>query len=203
MQPSSIPTYQRAWRLYKQFSSSVLSISHISLPISPSNVGLFIAFMFQRSYAASTAYTYVSALGYSHRRAGFSDPTKVFWVTEMLKGYHKLGSRLDTRLPITLPILRRITEAVISISSSQYRAYLFHAMFTTAFFAFLRIGEITACSRSASYLRLSQVTRLLDGKGSTIGFRLQFNDSKHSYNLPVRADYPVASVGSMPSAELS
>ncbi len=47
--------------------------------------------MFQRSYAASTARTYVSALGYSHRLAGFSDTTKVFWVTEMLKGYHKLG----------------------------------------------------------------------------------------------------------------
>ncbi len=153
--------------------------------------------MFQRSYAASTAYTYVSALGYSHRLAGFSDPTKVFWVTEMLKGYHKLGSRLDTRLPITIPILRRITQAVISISSSQYRAYLFHAMFTTPFFAFLRIGEITACSRSASYLRLSQVTRLMDGNGCTVGLRLQFNDFKHSYNRPV------ASVGPMPSAELS
>ena len=97
--------------------------------------------MFQRSYPASTAYTYVSALGYSHRLAGFSDPTKVFWVTEMLKGYHKLGSRLDTRLPITLPILRRITEAVISISSSQYRAYLFHAMFTTAFLPFRALAK--------------------------------------------------------------
>ncbi len=101
--------------------------------------------MFQRSYAASTAYTYVSARGNSHRLAGFSDPTKVFWVTETLKGYHKLGSRLDTRLPITLPILRRITQAVSSISSSQYRAYLFHAMFTTTFFAFLRIGEMCVC----------------------------------------------------------
>ncbi len=53
-------------------------------------------------------------------------------------------------------------------------------MFITAF---LRIGEITACSRSASYLRLSQVTRLLYGKGSTVGFRLQ-NGAHHDFAMP-------------------
>ncbi len=99
LQPSSIPTYQRARRLYNQFSSSVLSISHISLPISPSNVGLFIAFVFQCSYAASTAYTYVSALGYSHLMAVFSDPTKVFWVTEMLP-LCSLAKSLLVRVPL-------------------------------------------------------------------------------------------------------
>ncbi len=71
--------------------------------------------MFQRNYAASTANTYVSALGYSHRLAGVHDPTKVFWVIEMLKGYGKLGSRLDTRLPITLPILRSILQQTPTI----------------------------------------------------------------------------------------
>ena len=66
--------------------------------------------MFQRNYASSTANTYVSALGYYHRLAGVPDPTKVFWVLEMLKGYGKLGSRLDTRMPITLSILRIVLQ---------------------------------------------------------------------------------------------
>ena len=184
MQPSSIPTYQRAWKLYSHFSSSIFHIPNISWPISPTNLGLFIAFMFQHHYAASTAYTYVSALGYCHRLAGFSDPTKVFWVVEMLKGYGKLGTRIDTRLPITLPILHRIIQAVHSLSSSRYRAYLLSAMFTTAFFAFLRIGEITAGARSASFIQLGQVTRMLDSSSSTVGFKIKFNDFKHSYNRP-------------------
>ena len=63
--------------------------------------------MFKHQYAASTANTYVSALCYCHRLAGVNDPTKVFWVLEMLKGYGKLSLRVDTRLPITLHILRK------------------------------------------------------------------------------------------------
>ncbi len=77
----------------------------ISLPLSPSNLGLFIAYMFQHQYAVSTTNTYVSALGYCHRLMGLPDPSKVFWVMEMLKGYRKMGLRIDSRLPITLPIL--------------------------------------------------------------------------------------------------
>ena len=87
------PTYCRAWNLYSQFSSVVFHTALVQLPISPSNLGLFIAYMFQRNYASSTANTYVFALGYYHRLAGVPDPTKVFWVLEMLKGYGKLGSR--------------------------------------------------------------------------------------------------------------
>jgi hypothetical protein len=57
-------------------------------------------------------------------------------------------------------------------------------MFTTAFFAFLRIGEITAGARSASFIQLGQVTRMLDSSGFTVGFKIKFNDFKHSYNRP-------------------
>ena len=85
--------------------------------------------MFQRNYAASTANTYISALGYSHRLAGVHDPTKVFWVIEMLKGYGKLGSRLDTRMPITLPILRSILQQTPTICGSDYRYFsVFYAL---------------------------------------------------------------------------
>ena len=99
--------------------------------------------MCQRNYASSTANTYISALGYYHRLAGVPDPTKVFWVLEMLKGYGKLGSRLDTRMPTTLSILRIVLQQTSTVCASEYRAYLFKAMCTTAYFAFLRVGEIT------------------------------------------------------------
>ena len=127
------------------------------------------AYMFQRNYAASTANTYISALGYSHRLAGVHDPTKVFWVIEMLKGYGKLGSRLDTRMPKTLPILRPILQQTLTICGSDYCRYLFTAMCTTAFFGFLRVGEITCCPRSSDVLQLDQVVRLLE-----LTFKLTF-----------------------------
>ena len=138
--------------------------------------------MFQHKYAASTVNTYVSALGYCHRLAGVNDPTKVFWVLEMLKGYGKLGSRQDTRLPITLPILRNMLQQTPTLCSSEYRAYLFKAMCTTAFFAFLRIGEITCCPRSQTVFQIDQVVKLVDNSGSITGLKLTFANFKHSYN---------------------
>ena len=140
--------------------------------------------MFQHQYASSTANTYVSALGYCHRLAGVNDPTKVFWVIEMLKGYGKLGSHVDTRLPITLPILRNIVQQTPSLCSSEYRAYLFQAMCTTAFFAFLRIGEITCCPRSPTVLQIDQVVKLLDTSGKITGLKIMFANFKHLYNRP-------------------
>ncbi len=144
----------------------------VYLPISPSNLGLCIAYMFQCNYAASTANTYVLALGYSHCLAGVHNPTKVFWVIEMLKGYGKLGSCLDTRLPITLPILCSILQQTPTICGSDYHRYLFTTMCTTAFFGFLHVEEITCCPRSPAVLQLDQVVRQLDNIGNIAGFKL-------------------------------
>ena len=140
--------------------------------------------MFQHQYAASTANSYVSALGYCHRLAGVYDTTKVFWIVEMLKGYGKLSSRVDTRLPITLPILRNILQQTPILCPDDYRASLFKAMCTTAFFAFLRIGEITSCPRSLTVLQLNQVVQLVDNSGQITAFKITFADFKHSYNQP-------------------
>ena len=96
--------------------------------------------MCQCNYASSIANTCVSALGYYHRLAGASDLTKVFWVLEMLKGYGKLGSRLDTLMPITLSILPIVLQQTSTVCASEYRSYLFKVMCTTALFAFSCVG---------------------------------------------------------------
>ncbi|XP_044175542.1 uncharacterized protein LOC122958671 [Acropora millepora] len=111
LQPSSLPTYQWAWKLFSQFLHIILPSVSTTLPISPPILALFIAYMYDRHYAPSTVTTYVSALGYCHKLSGFPDPTKAFFIVQMLKGYGKLGSRLDSWLPITLPILNRILES--------------------------------------------------------------------------------------------
>ena len=138
--------------------------------------------MFQRNYAASTANTYVSALGYCHRLAGVHDPTKIFWVIEMLKGYGKVGTRVDTRLPITLPILCMMLQQIPSLCSSEYRVHLFKAMCTTAFFAFLRVGEFTSCSQSSTVIQLRQLVKIVDTDDNVVDFKITFSNFKHSYN---------------------
>jgi hypothetical protein len=61
-QPSSIPTYRRAWKLFYQFHSHVFQTFSYKLPISPPTLALFIAYMFDRRYAPSTVNTYISAI---------------------------------------------------------------------------------------------------------------------------------------------
>ena len=182
LQPSSIPTYQRAWKLFDQFHFHVFQTFPYKLPISPPLLALFIAYMFDRRYAPSTVNTYVSALGYSHKLMGLTDPTKIFYIVQMLKGYGKQGFRLDARLPIILSILNRLLMAVPHCVATQYDQCLFRAMCALAFFAFLRIGEITETPQPGNCpIQLNQLTKL-SRDGEVIGYKLTFADYKHNYN---------------------
>ncbi|XP_068721811.1 uncharacterized protein [Montipora capricornis] len=156
------------------------------LPISPSILAFFIAYLFRSQYAPSTVVTYVSCLGYCHKLKGFSDPSKVFYVAEMLKGFNKVGFRLDSRLPITLPILDKLISVSPSLVGSPYQICQFQAMCSLAFFAFLRIGEMTSTSgrSDTSPLQISHISKLLSSSRDLIAFKITFGNFKHSYNFP-------------------
>lgn len=141
-------------------------------------------YLFDFHYAPSTVTTYISALGYSHKLLGFPDPSKVFYVSQILKGYKKVGFRLDSRLPITLPILDRLVSIAPSLQGSTYQMSQFRAMCSLGFYAFLRIGEMTApCNSNANPpLQLYQLTKLISSAGELMAFKLTFGDFKHSYN---------------------
>ena len=66
LQSSSLPTYQRAWNLFHRFTRLTFPGLPLQFPISIPMFCLFIAYLYDLKYAASTANTYVSALSYSH-----------------------------------------------------------------------------------------------------------------------------------------
>lgn len=70
----------------------------------------------------------------------------------MLKGYGKLGACLDSRLPITLPILHKILTATSRFSSSRYQICQFQATCLIVFYAFLR--EVKLLQQMDSVLNL-------------------------------------------------
>lgn len=78
--------------------------------------------MYNRNNAPSTVSSCVSALGYSHKFLGYSDPTKAFFIIQMLKGYNKLGYRLDACLPITLPVLQKLIESSATLLFPSFNA---------------------------------------------------------------------------------
>ena len=177
--------YRRAWGLYTQFFLT-FGVANIRLPLSVSNISLFIAYLYHHDYSASTATSYASAVGYIHRLANVLDPSEQFFILEMVKGYGKTVTRLDMRLPVTLPILRQFLQVPPSICTSQYVCCLFKAMCTVAFFAFLRIGEMTTSSGSSESLELHHLERLTNSSGDVVSIKIKFANFKHSYNL-----YPV------------
>ena len=68
---------------------------------------------------------------------------------------------------------------------SQYELFMFKAMCAMAFFAFLRIGEITVSKRdcvNGNLLQLDQVSREHRGKGKVVSLIITFPSYKHNYN---------------------
>lgn len=181
LQPSSIPTYKRAWAWYIQFLTSVSQQATFHLPIDPATLALYSAYLYSKGYTPSTVHTYIMAIGYSHKLFSFHDPSRIFYIAKIMKGYRKIGSRLDSWLPVTLPILHRLLEVAPDVLSSPYQVCLFQAMCCLAFFAFLRIGEMTASGRTPM-LHLRQLTKLVNSANKVVTFKLSFSSFKHSYN---------------------
>ena len=113
----------------------------------------------------------------------FFTDTKTFYITEMLKGYGKIGYKLDSRLPITLPILVRIMKGLDTFCVSQYELFMFKAMCAMAFFAFRRIGEITVSKRDSvngNFLQLDQVSKKHSGNGNVVSLIITLTSYKHN-----------------------
>ena len=71
------------------------------------------------------------------------DNTKTFIVRKMLEGMHRSNPTKDTRSPITLDILTQITGILSSVCKNLYETLLFTVAYHLAFFALLRVSELT------------------------------------------------------------
>ena len=124
----SVKTYPQAWRIFQHFEINVLSRTTSQFPIPTDALALFVAYLADNNYSAATTLTYVSALGYVHRLASLPDPTKSELIKCALKGYAKINPTLDSRLPVTLPILEQVISAPEqTLSSCDVRSRVFRS----------------------------------------------------------------------------
>lgn len=163
---TAVNYYRRPWQLFRTFYSERLQFTKGPIfPISTDSLALFIAFLVERKYAASTVLTYISALGFPHRLASLPDPTKVDMIQLALRGYSKLNPSHDSRLTISLPVLENIISACEHTQQLLYGRKLLQAMFAIAFFAALKVGEIT-CRPNQPHIFVNQVVFMKDKAGS-------------------------------------
>ena len=110
----------------------------------------YIAYMSLNNKAASTVAVHISAISREHKLRGMSDPSSHFIVQKMLQGLRKSVKQVDNRAPITVNILSQMPRALHVVCFSRYESVMFQAIFSLAFFAFLRVGEIVFTTQQDS-----------------------------------------------------
>ena len=154
---SSYETYSRAIQVFRRFLVETGSNSRSFLPNSVDEVAKFVAFLSLRGLAASTIATYLSGLAFFLKTNGVTDYTDNFLVKKLVRGIKLERKRADTRLPITLDILTKVVANLDFVAFSKFESCLFKAAFTLAFFAFLRVGEITGGGQLSHALKIQDI----------------------------------------------
>ena len=157
---STVLGYKRAWVLFAncmlQLNIAFKGLS--SIPLEINQLLLFIGFMNLSGYAPTSIMTYISAIGYTHRIKGITDPTSSHPVQKLLAAVLRVNKKKDTRLPITLTILYRLISSLHHTTSSLYLRALFRAMYTVSFFGLMRMGEVTRDQFGKVCVYFSQVS---------------------------------------------
>lgn len=179
-------TFSNAFNQFKLFLTAYDLT--LSWPIPVHQLSLFVAFLSYNNRSPSTIKTYISALSYLHKIRDLPDPTKRFIIVKLMEGANRQRPR-DIRAPITLRLLSRLIKSLVSVCSSNYETLLFHAAFSLAFFAFLRVGEFTAVSTkisSSRALRVSDIQLSKNGDKLRVVIRESKTDQRgKTYTLEI------------------
>lgn len=118
----------------------------------------FIAYLSLSGYKHSTAQSYIAAISFYTKAFYNVDPVNHFITRKLLQGMQRTLPNKDSRLPITLELLNTILPTLQTVCNTIFESKLLTAAFPLAFYALLRIGEITL------------------SKGNTAASILQFHD---------------------------
>ena len=141
---STQETYDRGLTLFATFRSEFQLQSSWPPPLD--QVVQFVAYMSVKGLAWSTARTYLMGIAFKCKVSGGLDVTQHFLVKKLIEGFRRSTHEKDTRLPISITLLKQLLAILPAICRDNYEAKMFSAAFTLAFFGFLRVGEITVCS---------------------------------------------------------
>ena len=181
LSPSSTRTYSRAWDLFKEFSALFETGSKPLLPASVSDMTLFVAFLDSKGLAPATTATYISAVAFQHKMAGLPDPTGAFIIQKLLQATRYNRIALDTRLPITEPLLVQLCRASLVVTPDKFKQQLFNTMMVVAFWVFFRVGEITSKGKfpCRTDIKLTDLTFNRQRHGETVYATITLRWFKH------------------------
>jgi integrase len=173
-------------------------------PASVPSLISFITSLHAKNYAPATITTFISALSFINKLYHAHDPQQHFLIAKMLEGTRKLGQVVDTRQPITLAILHKLTACLSIIHHDPFSIALLKAMFLLAFHTFLRVGEFTVRSQQAhnpNTLLAADCT--VNFKGLQVSsVSLTLRNSKHNHARPFHISVPANQSHNCPASAL-
>lgn len=199
--PSSRVTYRRAINLFLETHRNAPNVSPNRLPASVPAIIAFISHLHSLNYAPATITSYCSAISFINKLHNSPDPMKHFLVSKMLEGARKTNQKTDTRRPITLAILHKLTTAIHIIHHDTFHTTLLKAMFLLAFHAFLRVGEITVRSPNSldpNTIRAEDCSVGFTGKQLS-SVHITIRNSKHNQQKPFHITIPASNTPNCPA----
>lgn len=183
--PATKVVYRRAYQHFLCFHTMYYPHRNV-FPIQPLVIAQFIAFSLKQGLKGSSIQTQVAGINYMHRMMGYPNIADNFIVKTILHSAQKSTQTHDKRLPITISILKALPKALTCIIPSLYDRILYQAMFLTAFFALLRVGELSATQfGSANVIQYDHV-ELVNNKDGLSHIVLHMRQHKHSKGTPLQ-----------------
>ena len=108
----------------------------------------------------STIQSYLSGISFFLKLNNLPDLTHAFVIQKMVCGLRRTRPVKDTRMPVTLDLLKTIIRALPFVASSKYESALYNAAYNVAFFGFLRVGEIAIDGKSGIRYKVAQFSDL-------------------------------------------
>ena len=164
--PASAAAYERSWHRLRAFLQ--LEPTAPLFPATTAQVADFIGACFADGCGAAALASHCSAIAYGHRIRGLVDPTADFRVRKLLAGARRLRPSWDSRTALTLSDLDRLCQATGWLGLPPVDAAAYRAVFSLAFFAMLRPGEVLKGGAPSHTIRLQHIVMARDRLSLTV-----------------------------------
>ena len=176
---TSYSTYKRAWDAFQAFWQVQFQNNPV-LPVSTQCTALYIAYLSQKGYAASTIRTYLSVLAHVHKLLGLQSPTTEFLPKKLLDAIDRSSAPGKKLLPITITLLHRMLEKLPQFVSHGYNLVLFRALLLSLYHLCARVGELTVSQGNTHNILQLQDLSLVNSNSKVSAFRVRFTNFKHN-----------------------
>ena len=135
--------YYQIWRTFNEF--------FLKLDVKPreweDRIILFIGYLVQNKRQSSTIKSYVSAIKAVLKINGIKFNPDLYLLSSLTKACKLVNDKVHTKLPIHKGVLGLIIAQLPNMFANQpYLLLLYKAMFVTAYYGLLCVGELTAGS---------------------------------------------------------